>query len=557
MKGAICGRPNKLNLSWLALGGLGIVAVLLLPFFHQKLNEYAFDDAYIHFRIASNLATYGSPYFNLNEPIKASSSSGWTLLLCLMIWFSRLLGQGEKLPQFVAGFNSLVTLCGAVLYTSLLARLSLKSHHPFLYGVFFIGYIALTLVSSIGLMETATALVIVGIAFHLFLNNSRYCFIFFALALFFRLEFIVVLALILAYAIISKRFPYKDMLIFSLLGGLPLIIYDLYFFGTVVPNTIKAKSTVYSLAYLQVIASFWESLLPDVSFSFVNYYLFKLFTAAYISGVISLVSAVFIYRLLKSVVKRRFQAEEEAISFLIWGWCILIAGAYIAAKTMIFPWYVPLYSVPLWLILGKMILDSETLIIRTCLVILIIPLLASQLFNLAQVALGASFNPAYYPDFMAGARVRQYIQVGKGLFDQYPQAKLLTSEIGGLGYGFKGYIIDGAGLITPLALAYHPMKVPEERSSGLIGAIPPDVVEKFQPDIIVSYDTFIEAFLRSEISHGYIRTKCQVFLEDDLRRSGGRTIWNNKYLNVFIRRDFLSRTSSAESSFCQLSITPS
>jgi hypothetical protein len=125
---------------------------------------------------------------------------------------------------------------------------------------------------------------------------------------------------------------------------------------------------------------------------------------------------------------------------------------------MIFPWYVPLYSVPLWLILGKLILDSQTPLIRTSLVILIMPLLASQLFNLAQITLGASINPAYYPDFLAGARVRQYIRVGKSLFDQYPQAKLMTSEIGGLGYGFKGYIMDGAGLVTPLALAYHPLK---------------------------------------------------------------------------------------------------
>jgi hypothetical protein len=252
------------------------------------------------------------------------------------------------------------------------------------------------------------------------------------------------------------------------------------------------------------------------------------------------------------VAKYSFQVEEEAISFLIWGWSVLITGAYVAAKTMIFPWYVPLYSVPLWLVVGKLILDSETPLIRTFLVILLMPLVASQLFNLGQVAMGAFYNPASYPDFLAGARVRQYIQVGKSLFEQYPQAPLLTSEIGGLGYGFKGYILDGAGLVTPSALAYHPLRIPEERSSGLLGAIPPAVVEKFQPDIIVSYDIFIEAFLKSNIAQRYVRTKCRVFLEDDLRRADGRTIWNNRYLNVFISRDLWSGTSGAESNFCTL-----
>jgi hypothetical protein len=74
-----------------------------------------------------------------------------------------------------------------------------------------------------------------------------------------------------------------------------------------------------------------------------------------------------------------------------------------------------------------------------------------------------------------------------------PTARLMTSEIGGLGEGFRGEILDGFGLATPNAIRFHPMRVPEDRVSGDIGAIPLGFVREERPDVVVSYAVFSES----------------------------------------------------------------
>ena len=115
----------------------------------------------------------------------------------------------------------------------------------------------------------------------------------------------------------------------------------------------------------------------------------------------------------------------------------------------------------------------------------------------------------------------------------------MSSEIGGLGYTFKGHIVDAAGLTSPEALRFHPMKIPEERSGGEIGAIPVGFVEEVRPDVIVSYDIFIEAFLRSNIRFDYVRIKKPLFLQDDMAFYSPATFWSSYNLNIFYLKDFL------------------
>ena len=52
-----------------------------LVFVHFALIEYVADDAYIHLRVAEHLLRDGVPYFNLGEPVMASSSSLRTIIL--------------------------------------------------------------------------------------------------------------------------------------------------------------------------------------------------------------------------------------------------------------------------------------------------------------------------------------------------------------------------------------------------------------------------------------------------------------------------------------------
>ena len=81
------------------------------------------------------------------------------------------------------------------------------------------------------------------------------------------------------------------------------------------------------------------------------------------------------------------------------------------------------------------------------------------------------------------------------------------------------------------------MKIPEKRSHGGIGAIPTKCVDEFKPEIIVSYDVFIEHFLKSNVVNLYNHYKLPVFTEFDLQHTQNHQVWGSKHLNVFIRKD--------------------
>ena len=79
-------------------------------------------------------------------------------------------------------------------------------------------------------------------------------------------------------------------------------------------------------------------------------------------------------------------------------------------------------------------------------------------------------------------RVAEYRAVGGALEESCPTGRLLTSEIGGLGDGFKGEILDGfrSGK-PPSAIKYHVMRGPEEKRNGLLGTIPLGFVQESAP----------------------------------------------------------------------------
>jgi hypothetical protein len=117
----------------------------------------------------------------------------------------------------------------------------------------------------------------------------------------------------------------------------------------------------------------------------------------------------------------------------------------------------------------------------------------------------------------------------------------MSSEVGGLGYGFKGKILDGAGLLSDGALKYHPMRVPEERPSGLVGAIPAGYVKEVKPDIIVSYDCFCGDFMKSSESADYVNIKEPIFTPSDLAITNVRNLWGSDNINIFIKKEKYSR----------------
>lgn len=507
-----------------------LLSLFLIPI-QLRLSPYANDDAYIHLRIANNLAHLGVPYFNPDEPIMASTSPAWTIFLAVLI---------KVLPfsvRILSVINALFCIAGALVYTHFLQIALDQEFSTIKYCFFIVLYICLLFQSSVELMEMPCTLLMAGIGLLFLIRKKDIGFTFLAAAIFFRPEAVLYFIFASLYSIKNKQFSIRAV-IYSLIGLLPFVFYDLYFFHTFIPNTIIAKSIVYESTHLYTICIIINSFLPKL-FLFHSTLQIPLITKVGYFSIWLLISGLVFINLKR---KRRLSNKDYSILFLL-----LIPGTalvvlYVLVRTLVFSWYVPLYSVFILFgffgVLFQNKFKDEAKIIGFA----SLPILALTFLFVFQDAWSAYRDYSLGHYFEEGGRVRKYIEVGDRLYKEYPDARLLSSEIGGLGWGFKGYILDGVGLVTPQALKYHPMSVPEERSGGLTGSIPTRIVIDLKPEIIVSYDNFIEDLIRSPVLQEYVHYQEPVFVQQDLALSPTGIVFNSRHLNIFIRKDFILKT---------------
>lgn len=506
--------------AWLPLLLFILLAGLLIPL-HLSQIPNADDDAYIHMRIASHLADMGQPYYNPGERVMGSSSSLWTLSLASLykIFPDRL--------AVIAVVNALSTAAAAVIYGLIFRRLAGQKVHWAVSIAAGLAVAFLLLNSSTGLMETSLAMLTAGCAVLLFLQHRSAAWLLFGLLPFFRLELAFFSLLFFLYACWVRKDSWVPMLLAGLVGVLPCLLYDLAFFSTLLPFPVAAKSQVY-----------WQSGID--AFGRMMMSIFPWFASKPLLMLGSCLAAVLAPLPGLRRIFHPWNTEEEAEQII---YLFLLSGAglsaaYLAARTFVFAWYIPLYVLPLafgLLCLGAR--RTNLLALAVCAIMILGP--CQSAFTTLKYAF---FQQPAYPFSGLSARVRKYLQVGQILYQRYPTATLLTSEIGGLGWSFKGHIIDGAGLISPQALRYHPMKVPEQRADGTLGAIPAALIRETRPEIIVSYDVFLEEFLKSDVRAEYTRIQEPRFLEEDQIRSKGALLWETGDLNIFIRKDIAEQT---------------
>ena len=527
--------PISTSLKWKTL----LISVLLISsliMLHIRLYKYAFDDAYIHFRVARNLYETGMPFFNIHDPIKVSTSSGWVVFLTTVWGIIKLFKLSISLPLIIAILNALLTVAAAQIYTAIIKEI-LRERFSVLYAtilqtIFF----AVMLPSSIGLMETPLALLIAGIGIYYLLLSKPIGFTMLSLACYIRLEFLILFMLASLFGYIKQQFKLYQILGYAIVGFLPLVCFDLYFFRTIIPHSIVAKSTVYSIAPSTTFLGIIFFSLPPTPFS----------TFKDLSGVTFLLLLIIISWVILR--KKNTKIYQWPYMFSLLG--LGIAGLYVFGHAYIFDWYIPLYSVPILLacvLYSTLVIQPFQIILKSLLVITSFIALVSIFTTL----LSALSNPSYFSLFESGSRVRTYLMVGNILNEDYPNKALLSSEIGGLGYSFPGEMLDAGGLASLNVLAFHPMKIPEERANGLIGAIPPSYVKLTMPDLIVSYDNFAQALLKDDIVNKYNIITIPAYLPEDEPFSKTKLLWGNKYLRVYILKSL-----PISSKLCAISVLP-
>lgn len=469
------------------LGTLGsglLGALLAIPCFFSPL----FDDAFIHARIAEQLAYTGSAAFNPGVLLKTDSSTGYLLLLAALSGLTRhavaalRLLQGASVCLYVvAAYRLSLALVGRL--TLLNVLLGCASLPPVLWAAY-------------GGMETSTAALCLTVCAtaHVRGQTAR-ALLFASLAACLRIE----LSPVALYLVVAAR----GQRVRALVPTWPLavcLLFDLAAYHTVLPQAARAKSQAYHLplgeaAQLALSVGFEHHVLL-LGLLYVVGFGFWLHGRARSGAALTLRDGL----MLES-------------SFLIVAWSF--------GRSIIFPWYVATFA-------STICIAAQLSRERT------------QRFSLSAlaIALGVLAGPAvrmdlgFAPDELAsGVRAVRYRELAAGLYQHCPACTLASSEIGGLGYAFRGTVLDGLGLADPAALRFHPLAVPEQRSSYRVGALPPGYIALRAPDFVVSMPIFSEAFRRSREVHGYFGYDCPLVPE-----APERTLWGDAQIQVFARR---------------------
>ncbi|HVL02036.1 MAG TPA: hypothetical protein VM553_19600 [Dongiaceae bacterium] len=441
---------------WAVIVGT-IIGVLLTVFSTRWL---LFDDAYIHARIARNLLEHGEPFFNLGVRFKADSSTGFLLLLTL---FSYGL-------DFISAIRTIEGLAIVATTVALALLIYLNEGRRLISIAAAVGVMPAFLLCAYGGMETSVACALLAWAtLAMQREQYRWAVVLIAVSAAVRIELALLLGLVLFHLV-----RHKGQGLAIIAWALPFVAVcalDLIWFGGVLPHAAKAKALAYGYPLEDSIRNGLHVVRGHAAF------------AGFV--VACLIAA---YGIIKGRLRPTFQ--EVLLVF-----CAVLFTVWVTSRSMIFEWYLCLLSFPLGLALLSR--QASATPIRTL----------ATLFALG----GTAFHSYQVQNYLGPAntdghvnlRVPYYLAVGSGLEGFCPTCTLATTEVGGLGYGFKGKVWDALGLGDPEAARFHPMKVPDERADYGIGAFPPAYVGLRNPDFVVTLDFYSEALQRSEFLHDY------------------------------------------------------
>ncbi|HUE30664.1 MAG TPA: hypothetical protein VMR79_07300 [Verrucomicrobiae bacterium] len=471
-------------LSLAAAAVLGAL-LILLGVEHYWLRGLKFDDAYIHFRYAENIARGEGFVYNPGERVLGSGCVPWNLMLAAV---AALVPTGT-LPAAVSVLNYLTLLACAALLLAALRELV----RPWVGMAITAALLAQgpLVVSSVGGMETACLCLLYLVTF-LALLRQRYVLAGLAAgaAVSFRLE-----SVFLAGVAVVAPLLYDRRQLWRALGAtllLPLVVYlwSWLYFGFPLANSTIAKRIVYSPPPRYALRTCLQALADGLQF--VELWPGGPIAFRWVQDVRVVLWLPF-FCLGYLFVRRRAPAAALVVAQPIGA-----LAFYGVSNPLMFPWYlctfVPLATLFALLgvtaagewVPGRRALGAvATLIAFICLSWRPV---AETWWPLVPPT-DPRFN-ALQPNAGPHARVYQYAAIARWLNERVgPSERVCLSEIGALGYYFHGRVLDGLGLVSSEALRYQPTAL---RSNPLRGTLPPPLVHDLRPEYVVSMDIFAE-----------------------------------------------------------------
>jgi hypothetical protein len=472
----------------LAAAAVGMALLLLaIGIEHYWLRDLKFDDAWIHFRYARNLAQGKGFVYNDGERVLGSGGIAWNLILALLARATGpdTLSSGVSIMNFAA-----LVGCTAILYRALRVLV------PPWVGLTITGFLLAQgplLVCSIGGMET-TLLCLLYFATFLALLHERYVLAALAAgaAVCFRVESIALLGATLLAGLLYRRRSIGAILVAGAVLPALASLWAWAYFGSPLANSTLAKKIVYVVPPLAALGNCVDFLLAVFPFD----RLVPLPQHPALAHWVGTVTWMALIELGYFFLRKR----SPPASLIV----LQVPGAlafYGVTNPQVFRWYtctfIPLAT--LLAMLGMLAIVQTVPGLRTRPWGSFVVLLAVISFMPLRLTWWPFVPPddvrfsIWLPNAREHARTYQYVRIARWLNERSkPTDRVCISEIGAFGYHYRGPILDALGLVSPEVLPYHPL--PEAlRPNGLIGAIPPRVVRDFLPEFVVSLDVFAGA----------------------------------------------------------------
>jgi hypothetical protein len=423
------------------------------------------DDAYIHFTIARNFVNDGAPYFDLQTPAFASTSPFWTLLVSLFFYLF-----GASLAPVIF-LNALVMSTFLILLFWFLQKELNCS--PWLSAVTVFVVSQPLIPVALSLMETPLALLwMILVVLNPIRQQIRFAFLLLSVLPFIRPEGIVFV--VMYVGLLYGRHPKRVSVAFPYLICLPIVflLFELYYYGTVIPSSILAKQIIHSWDPLIILSTFMGRIYTDFFFfSESPAILIQVFSLVFPAGVIC--------AFINLVRDGKIRFSQLCILF-----GLTIFSAFLYKRVCPFSWYVPLFLTPLQIGIILVTRHVEKFAGTVLLVGLFLPALLSSYLIFISMEEG-KFS---YPHAREWARTIRYLEIGEELNVLPEVQKLLTPEIGALGWSFRKSIDDAGGIATPWALQCYEQT---RRRSEILRCL----LDKSQPDAIL-FTEFDEGHLR-------------------------------------------------------------
>lgn len=423
------------------------IAAIVTRFLIHLFYPFTYEDAFITFRYAENLANGFGLVYNLGEHVYGTTAPLFAIILAAF-----------KLIGIPCSVSSLTISLAAEGITSIIVYKLLKDYS----NTFIAATIALLYVFSpsniswsIQGMETALFGCVIALSFFFLYRSNYYLAFFFAFfSAIIRIDGLSVTFIVFVFILIEQKTLVVKYLLLPLTLFLGWLTFLYFYFGSFLPNSMIAKLILYS--------GHQESILPNLKLVFS-----KFFISGYYS---SLVVTLFFFGGIFLIIKNNLRL------FPIIVWFFIYYFALIFSKTSIHGWYLipPLFVYITISGIGIIyILNLFQRKFPAKKALLHVIVLFSVLF-FSSLTLFIKINQIS-SEYQYEKNVR--IKVGEFLRDNTPKNSTIYLEpIGIIGYYSERYIYDDAALISPIFLELNRLPLNSKNRYKKIQLVNPDYV---------------------------------------------------------------------------------